>query len=695
MAIINTAGRPAINIIQDAYTTPPGIWEARLGDVSIRNRLQAAISAVGRLDYVGEPNHIPFGGTAFVVGPDLLMSQSIRPVTQREGDTYYFRPGMSAMVDFKRELIPTESAYVKIEEVLYVDPRCGIELLRAKLPTNIAPLRLSVRHPQDLANRDVALIGYPARDSRSDPGLLEKIFAATYDVKRLLPGQLKGYEQYKGRNFLALIHDCTTTGGCGGAPIIDLEYGEVVGIHFAGMFLQANYAVSSWELARDPLFAEHGVLFSGPLPKPVSPEPVAENPSESAGNLSEARVRRASVADLAPDAATPPNATELEQIVLTTGRPAFVVDGGRPKFDGIWEPILKPHEARLALAIRAVGKIRLEGGAFPWVGTAFVVGSGLAMTASYSVMEFASGSCDTVTLESGVQPTIDFSDALALPREEATARVVGVRFIHPFFQVALLELDQVPVGVASLDLAAQMPLNLAGRKVVVLSFVDQDSSRPHDLQEKIYGKQWGRLFVQPGQTMQLGQLPGSSSVPALMHDCSTMSGSGGAPVVDLDTGYVIGVHTHGEYLRGGYAQPTWELARDPNVWDHPIRFRPDPRPSWLSSWDGPLPVSEPLASPERKPDRWTVDDIPIDFQREEPRNLERLLFQTIDARMALYLAENVGLQLGSVNSSLPPQLLWRAVLRTASVAGMLRRLIQTIADAPEHAGIAPKIREVL
>jgi hypothetical protein len=46
---------------------------------------------------------------------------------------------MSAMVDFKRELIPTEPVNVKIEEILYVDSRCGIELLRAKLPGNITP----------------------------------------------------------------------------------------------------------------------------------------------------------------------------------------------------------------------------------------------------------------------------------------------------------------------------------------------------------------------------------------------------------------------------------------------------------------------------------------------------------------------------------------------------------------------------
>ena len=254
----------------------------------------------------------------------------------------------------------------------------------------------------------------------------------------------------------------------------------------------------------------------------------------------------------------------------------------------------------------------------------------------------------------------------------------------------------MPAGVTALDLAAQMPSKLANRAVVVLSFADRDGRVPRALQNGIYGKQLGRLFIQPGRAMQLSQTPGCPSVPALLHDCLTMRGSGGAPVVDLETGYVIGIHTHGEFLRGGYAQPTWELARDPNVWGHPIRFRPNPRPPWLGSWGNPQSASQhPAPSPGPKRGHWTVDEIPIDFQLDEPKKLERLLFENIDANMALYLAENVGLPLGLVKSSLPPQFLWRELLKTASKAAMLRRLIQAIADAPEYAGIAPKIREVL
>jgi internalin A len=53
----------------------------------------------------------------------------------------------------------------------------------------------------------------------------------------------------------AMTHDASTLGLDAGAPIIDIETGEVVALHFAGEYLKANYAVPMYELARDPRVA--------------------------------------------------------------------------------------------------------------------------------------------------------------------------------------------------------------------------------------------------------------------------------------------------------------------------------------------------------------------------------------------------------------------------------------------------------
>ena len=40
-------------------------------------------------------------------------------------------------------------------------------------------------------------------------------------------------------------HDCSTLGGNSGSVVLSLETGEAVGLHFAGRFLEANFAVPS------------------------------------------------------------------------------------------------------------------------------------------------------------------------------------------------------------------------------------------------------------------------------------------------------------------------------------------------------------------------------------------------------------------------------------------------------------------
>ncbi|MGV2337295.1 MAG UNVERIFIED_CONTAM: hypothetical protein LVR18_25465 [Planctomycetaceae bacterium] len=45
-----------------------------------------------------------------------------------------------------------------------------------------------------------------------------------------------------------------------------METGEVVGLHFAGVTLKANYSVPLFELARDPRMVDAGLNFAGSVP---------------------------------------------------------------------------------------------------------------------------------------------------------------------------------------------------------------------------------------------------------------------------------------------------------------------------------------------------------------------------------------------------------------------------------------------
>ena len=74
-------------------------------------------------------------------------------------------------------------------------------------------------------------------------------------------------------------HDCSTLGGNSGSLVVDLATGCAVGLHFAGQYMTANYAVSSTRLASLMQDLKQGKLGTNPAFSiaPVSP-PVETSP---------------------------------------------------------------------------------------------------------------------------------------------------------------------------------------------------------------------------------------------------------------------------------------------------------------------------------------------------------------------------------------------------------------------------------
>ena len=132
----------------------------------------------------------------------------------------------------------------------------------------MASLRLSINRPEDLANRDVVVVGYPALDPRNDIPLQNQIFEGKYEVKRLQPGKLRKRASIRSfeSTVSAATHDSSTLGGNSGSAVIDVSTGEVVALHFAGQYLKANYCVPTFELARDPRVVDSGLNFTGRVP---------------------------------------------------------------------------------------------------------------------------------------------------------------------------------------------------------------------------------------------------------------------------------------------------------------------------------------------------------------------------------------------------------------------------------------------
>ncbi len=272
-AIVMPRERPVVFLRKDSFDVLPDPW-THLNDDPLRRRLLTLSPSVGRVELPTSTAY-PYGGTGFVVGPDLLMTNrhvamlfavglGLRDIRYLAGDS---------AVNFTRYKRETgdppedESATLKVREVVMIHPYWDMALLRVDGLTNVhSPLILSTRHPDELAGMEVTVLGYPARDNRSDLDLQDRIFSRVYYVKRLQPGKIRDRQQILsyGNNVNALTHDSSTLGGNSGSAIFDLKTGQVVGLHFAGVYLKANYAVPAYELARLPGRRCRGQIRRGP-----------------------------------------------------------------------------------------------------------------------------------------------------------------------------------------------------------------------------------------------------------------------------------------------------------------------------------------------------------------------------------------------------------------------------------------------
>ena len=265
-AIVLKRNRPVINVVGNTFSEVPSPWQ-HLSQSDNKANLTKAIPSIGRIELPGQSS-IPFGGTGFVVGPNLIMTNRHVAEIFASGlgvRQLSFRSNLSAAIDFRREVVPTTPELISVKRIAMIHPFWDMALLEVEEPLDRTPLTLSTRHPDELRETEIAIIGYPAKDSRNEIELQNQIFGGTFNVKRLQPGKVKTRRELPsfGNRVNTVTHDASTLGGNSGSAVVEIATGQVVGLHFAGLYLDANFAVPTFELARDPRVVDTGVNFSG------------------------------------------------------------------------------------------------------------------------------------------------------------------------------------------------------------------------------------------------------------------------------------------------------------------------------------------------------------------------------------------------------------------------------------------------
>lgn len=220
--------------------------------------LQPLIPLVGRIDVTNFPG-TDYVGTGWFVAPDVVITNRhvASLIARWDGRKYAFTRGIlgkpvTSSVCTAHEfddLVPDETRVFNVSEVLYIEPQSSahdIAFLRVKRRTDGSrPDRIPIAAANVGDNVRVLVVGYPARAPRSvipDQALMKRLYRDRYDVKRAAPGFTMPSSDG------SMQHDCTTLGGNSGSVVLDLAKGKAVGLHFAGLYQEANYAVQAQTL---------------------------------------------------------------------------------------------------------------------------------------------------------------------------------------------------------------------------------------------------------------------------------------------------------------------------------------------------------------------------------------------------------------------------------------------------------------
>ncbi|MEI5130991.1 serine protease [Streptomyces libani] len=264
----------------------------------------------------------------------------------------------------------------------------------------------------------------------------------------------------------------------------------------------------------------------------------------------------------------------MEAIVLLEGRPAILVQNHdfAPQ-QGDWA-VLDGHRAAIRASLSRVGRVELSGHlSLDWLGTAFLVGPDVVMTNRHVAAEFARGDSTGWTFQQGIGARLDMGEEYGGDAGGGGPAydVVEVLGIHEDVDLALLRVAPPAGGgalPAPLAVAADAPADLPGRPVYCVGYPAYDGRRNEpESMRRIFMDIYNVKRLQPGTATEL--VPDQN---VIKHDCSTLGGNSGSPVIDLTDHRVLGLHFGGRYGFGNFAVPLWQLVDDPLLGRAEINF---------------------------------------------------------------------------------------------------------------------------
>ena len=202
--------------------------------------IPAVARAVGRLSVDDGP--VPFISTAFLVAPQLLLCPGFALLSAHEHEDGSWTMEKGLRVRFEIGDAASERTVTRILQTLRPprilvtnDNTLGVGpgdnwwpvLLELSEPIATAPLVISRTSPE--VGQRVCVIGFPFFDARIGNEAFAQHFTGSAGEKHVMPGSVL---RSPGDGWM-FDYDCFTAAGTAGGPVVDLETGNVLGMHVA------------------------------------------------------------------------------------------------------------------------------------------------------------------------------------------------------------------------------------------------------------------------------------------------------------------------------------------------------------------------------------------------------------------------------------------------------------------------------
>lgn len=246
------AERPVLlvqNDMVDPAKTALPFWREQLEASS--GKLPEVLRAVGRIEVANAPT-LRAAGTGWLIAPEIVVTNRhvANQFSHLHRDQLVFRQGvggrMEPRVDFVEEFEREVELEAPVVEVIWVagehDP--DVAFLRIdRSNASISALPLTLEENGVKTGDVVAVIGYPVfAPDGMDRDLVKRVFGTVWEKKRFAPGFISGMRRND------VLHDCSTLNGNSGSPLVKLDSGTIVGLHYQGLFEVENRAVAAAEV---------------------------------------------------------------------------------------------------------------------------------------------------------------------------------------------------------------------------------------------------------------------------------------------------------------------------------------------------------------------------------------------------------------------------------------------------------------